>query len=154
MPILVSSFCSTSQIFFRSTEFLTEFRFQSCIRENWHHETQKNQYLFIESKKYIAGKGNQVRGVGRRKVKGVELEEVQGCGIGLGVGLEQACTTYGPRDKCGPQKLLIWPAKPQILFILLLSLAKTPYECVKTYQLWPSMRFELCNSALEDWSFS
>jgi len=27
--------------------------------------------------------------------------------------VEQACTTYGPRAKCGPQKLLIWPAKPQ-----------------------------------------
>ena len=26
-------------------------------------------------------------------------------------GLKQACTTYGPRAKCGPQKLLIWPAK-------------------------------------------
>jgi len=25
--------------------------------------------------------------------------------------LEQACTTYGPRAKCGPQKLLIWPAE-------------------------------------------
>jgi len=52
-------------------------------------------------------------------------------------GLDQACTTYGPRAKCGPQKLLIWPAKPQILFILLLSHVKTPFECVKTYQLWP-----------------
>jgi len=30
--------------------------------------------------------------------------------------------------KAGPRKLLIWLAKPQILFILLLSLAKTTYE--------------------------
>jgi len=52
-------------------------------------------------------------------------------------GLEQACTTCGPRAKCGPQKLLVWPAKPQILFILFLFLLKTPCECVKTYQLWP-----------------
>jgi len=27
--------------------------------------------------------------------------------------LDQACTTYGPRAKCGPWKLLIWPATPQ-----------------------------------------
>ncbi len=49
------------------------------------------------------------------------------------VALKQACTTYGLWAKCGPRRLLIWPAKPQILFILLLSLVKTPYECVKTY---------------------
>ena len=28
----------------------------------------------------------------------------------MSVLLDQACTTYGPRAKCGPQKLLIWPA--------------------------------------------
>jgi len=49
----------------------------------------------------------------------------------------QACTTYGLQAKCGPRKLLIWPAKPQILFSLLVSLIKTPLEWVKTYQLWP-----------------
>ncbi len=49
--------------------------------------------------------------------------------------LTQACTTYGPWAKCCPQKLLIWPAKPQILFILLFPLVKTPFERVKTYQL-------------------
>jgi len=43
----------------------------------------------------------------------------------------QACTTYSPR------KLLIWPEKPQILFILLPSLIKTLFERVTTYQLWP-----------------
>jgi len=73
--------------------------------------------------------------------------------------LDQACTTYGPRDICGPQKLLIWPAIPQILFILLLPLIKIPFECVKTYQLWPldmskkifgpAVRFELCTPALD-----
>ncbi len=31
--------------------------------------------------------------------------------------LDQACTTYGPWAKCGPQKLLIWLAKPKILLI-------------------------------------
>ncbi len=46
--------------------------------------------------------------------------------------LGQACTTYGPWAKCGPRKLLIWPAKPQILFILLLFWVKSPFECVKT----------------------
>jgi len=51
--------------------------------------------------------------------------------------LHQACTTYGPRAKCGPGKLLIWPANPQILIILLLSLVKTPFECIKPYHLWP-----------------
>jgi len=51
--------------------------------------------------------------------------------------LDQACTTYGPRAKCGPRKLLIWPAKPQILRSLLVSLIKTPFERVKTYQILP-----------------
>jgi len=45
---------------------------------------------------------------------------------------DQACTTYGPRTKCGPRKLLIWPGKPQILFILLVSSIKTLFECVTT----------------------
>ncbi len=45
--------------------------------------------------------------------------------------LTQACTTYGP------QKLLIRPIKPQILFILHISLIKTLFECVKTYQIRP-----------------
>jgi len=73
--------------------------------------------------------------------------------------LGQACTTYAPRAKCGPPWLLIWPTKPQILFSLLVSLIKTPFGCVKTYQLWPldvsksfiwpAMRFELCTPALE-----
>jgi hypothetical protein len=45
--------------------------------------------------------------------------------------LKQACTTYGPR------KLLIWPANPQIWYILFVALIKTPFDCVKTYQLWP-----------------
>jgi hypothetical protein len=69
--------------------------------------------------------------------------------------LSQACTTYGPRAKCGPRKLLIWPSKPQILFSLLVSLIKTPFEWIKTYQLWPldmskgifDIRFELCTPA-------
>ena len=26
--------------------------------------------------------------------------------------LKQACTTNGPRAKCGPRRLLIWPAQP------------------------------------------
>ncbi len=47
--------------------------------------------------------------------------------------LDQACTTYGPRTKCGPQKLLIWPAQSQIIYILLVTLIKTPFECVKRY---------------------
>jgi len=38
--------------------------------------------------------------------------------------ITQACTKYGPRAKCGPPKLLIWPANPQILFILLLFFDK------------------------------
>jgi len=55
--------------------------------------------------------------------------------------LRQACTTYGPR------KLLIWPAKPEILF---LSFGKKhpvkhinlgPWIC---QFFWPVMRFELC----------
>jgi hypothetical protein len=72
--------------------------------------------------------------------------------------LIQACTTYGPRAKCGPRKLLIWPAILQILFILPLSLIKTPFECVKTYKIWPldmskkifwhAVRFELCTPDL------
>ncbi len=73
--------------------------------------------------------------------------------------LHQTCTTYGPRAKCGLWKLLIWPAQPQILFILLVTLIKTPCECVKRYQLlhldmskkicWPDLRFELCATDLQ-----
>jgi len=33
--------------------------------------------------------------------------------------IEQACTTYGPRSKWGPRKLLIWPAKPKFTSIWL-----------------------------------
>jgi len=33
--------------------------------------------------------------------------------------LRQACTTYGPRAKCGQRKLLILPAKPIFMFIRL-----------------------------------
>jgi hypothetical protein len=32
--------------------------------------------------------------------------------------LKQACTTYGPRAKCGLRKLFIWPAKPTIFAYL------------------------------------
>ncbi len=76
--------------------------------------------------------------------------------------LDQACTTYGPRAKCGPRKLLIWPAKPQIVFSLLVSLIKTPFEWVNSYQLWPldmskkklvPMRFELCTSGLDECTY-
>ena len=31
------------------------------------------------------------------------------------ISTHQACTTYGPRAKCCPRKLLIWPAKPKML---------------------------------------
>ncbi len=31
------------------------------------------------------------------------------------ISLTQPCTTYGPRAKCGPRKLFIWPAKHIIL---------------------------------------
>jgi len=47
-----------------------------------------------------------------------------------------------------------------IWFILLLPFIKTPFECVKTYQLWPldmpkkifwpAMRFELCTPVLHE----
>ncbi len=60
----------------------------------------------------------------------------------------------------------MWPAeafnlalKHKILFSLHVSLIKTPFECVKTYQFWPSdaskkiilpdMRFELCTPDLK-----
>ncbi len=70
------------------------------------------------------------------------------------IGLDQTCTT------CGPRKLLMRPATPQILFILLLSLIKHPLKCVQTNELWPLdlskkkfwpvMRFELCTPGLDD----
>jgi hypothetical protein len=46
--------------------------------------------------------------------------------------LKQACTTYGPRAKSGPRnpKILIPP------------LIKTPFECVKTFHLWPLDMFK------------
>ncbi len=60
----------------------------------------------------------------------------------------------------------MWPAEAfnlaretPIWFILLLPLIKTPFECVKTYQLWPldmskkffwpAMRFELCTPDIQ-----
>ncbi len=43
-----------------------------------------------------------------------------------GLHLYQACTTYGPRAKCGPWELLIWPAKPKILLIYLTFSLKHP----------------------------
>ncbi len=55
--------------------------------------------------------------------------------------LSQACTTYGPRAKCGPQKFLIWPVQPQILFILLVTLIKSLFECVKTINFGPWIYF-------------
>jgi len=33
--------------------------------------------------------------------------------------VDQACTTYGPRAKCGPRKLSIWPSKPKFTYIWL-----------------------------------
>ncbi len=50
---------------------------------------------------------------------------------------EQACTTYGPQAKCGPRKLLIWPERPQFLFILLVYVIKTLFACLTTSLLWP-----------------
>jgi hypothetical protein len=45
----------------------------------------------------------------------------------------QSCTTYSPRAKCGPRKLLIWPAELKILLILSAIFMKTFLFCVKTY---------------------
>jgi len=64
-----------------------------------------------------------------------------------------------PAGQSGPRKLLIWPAKPHIVFILLVSLTKKypmnlskninfgPCICPKI--IWPTMRFELCTLALD-----
>ena len=45
--------------------------------------------------------------------------------------LDQACTTYGPRAKCGPRKHLIWPSHSRFLFFHLVYLTETPFERVK-----------------------
>ncbi len=50
--------------------------------------------------------------------------------------LNQACTTYVPRAKCGPHKILIWPAKPKKL---LLSLIITPLNVLKRNNFGPWM---------------
>ncbi len=36
---------------------------------------------------------------------------------------------------CSPRQLLIWPAKPKILFIQFFSFIKTYFVCVKTYKV-------------------
>ena len=74
--------------------------------------------------------------------------------------LTQACTTYGPRAKCGPRKLLIWPAKLQILFVQLAFFLKPSFLCVTTCNIWPlninkknvwpAMRLELCTPVLDN----
>ena len=73
--------------------------------------------------------------------------------------LAQACTTYGPRAKCGPRRLFIRPhtSKNLFSFYLVCSL-ETPSERVKNIifgswifakrNFWPAMRFELCTPAL------
>jgi len=49
----------------------------------------------------------------------------------------QACTTYGPRAKCGPRKLLIWPAKPQIVFNLsTLALGYVAKNFLARHEIW------------------
>ena len=61
------------------------------------------------------------------------------------VPLTQAFTTYGPRAKCGPRKLLILPAKSKILCFKLYFLINAPFEWVKTYHfgpwVWPKFFF-------------
>ena len=69
------------------------------------------------------------------------------------IGVNQWCTTYGPRAKSGPLRLSIWPAKPAKPKMSCIHLI-TPFECVKTYKFWPlhkakkifwpAMRYELC----------
>ena len=70
----------------------------------------------------------------------------------------QACTIYGPRAKCGPRRLLFWPAHPNVLFFDLACLTETPFKRAKTYHFWPlniakrnfwpAKRFELCTPDL------
>ncbi len=84
----------------------------------------------------------------------IDLKAIQTISDTLG----QGCTTYGPRVKCGPRRILIWPPKSIILFVMLVSLIKTHFKCIKTYQIWPlvmpknffwpAMIFELCTPAL------
>ena len=54
----------------------------------------------------------------------------------LSFGLEQACTTYGPRAKCGPRKLFIWPANPNISSIQPVCLKKYPLNGYKLIDPW------------------
>ena len=78
--------------------------------------------------------------------------------------LDQACTTYSPRAKWGPQKLLIWPAKPKILGFKLLFLIMHPLDGLKHNILalgygeiffGPAMRFELgTHEAFQPFQFS
>ena len=52
-------------------------------------------------------------------------------------GLNQACTTYGPRAICGPRRLFIWPAYPEPVGILLDFSIQTPLEWVKNIDFGP-----------------
>ena len=76
----------------------------------------------------------------------------------LSLPIGQACTTYGPRAKCGPHRLLIWPSKQKIFQIQLVDLVETPFEwkkyidfaprIFKNFVFWPATRFELCTPAI------
>ena len=69
------------------------------------------------------------------------------------IGLQQACTTYSPRAKCGPRKIIIWNEKPKMMYIQRVLGSsfhkKKTFECVKMHQFWPAMRFALCTLSLE-----
>jgi len=80
-------------------------------------------------------------------VIGFDCQSILKIGFGLSItylwwiwiGLSNSlCTTYGPRAKCGPRKLLIWPAKPQIVFMLPVYLTKHALNVWKhiNFGLW------------------
>ena len=50
--------------------------------------------------------------------------------------VNQTCTTYGSRAKCGPLKLLFWPVKPKVLFIHLALLDRNTIWIIKNTPVW------------------
>ena len=68
--------------------------------------------------------------VKRSKRKNREFIKIEAWSYRRGHGRQQTWKTYSPRAKCGPWKLLIWPAIPQIMRFQHVCFIETHFERV------------------------
>ncbi len=79
------------------------------------------------------------------------LHKKAACEMMMKYTLGQVCTTYGPRAKCGPRKLLLWACKAQIYPYLAWYLMETQQKLEKAKPsfvarecfsiiFWPAMK--------------